>query len=171
MSKNSVMLKPLTNDAIGNDYACDLSVQDYGKKTPIEGVQIINLNLFVDDGGALAEIVRFDDDGNLQVIPQFKARQATFSQVLPGAIKAFHLHYNQEDVWFILPGDRVLIGLFDARKDSPTYKKEHAFRYGSRARTNSLFAARRSPWAGQCLAKTSAHDLFCQSMFQPGSTG
>lgn len=125
------MLKPLTKSAIGAEFDKDLSVQDYTKKPTIEGVQLINLNMFVDDGGALAEIVRFDNEGRLQLIPEFQVRQSTFSQVLPGVIKAFHLHYNQEDVWFILPGDRLLIGLFDARKDSPTYKKEMRFVMGA----------------------------------------
>jgi dTDP-4-dehydrorhamnose 3,5-epimerase len=125
------MLKPLTKSAIGAEYDKDLSVQDYTKKPTIEGVQLINLNMFVDDGGALAEIVRFDNEGRLQLIPEFQVKQSTFSQVLPGVIKAFHLHYNQEDVWFILPGDRLLIGLFDARKDSPTYKKEMRFVMGA----------------------------------------
>lgn len=125
------MLKPLSKDAIGTEYSRDLSLQDYSKKPSIEGVQIINLNLFVDDGGALAEIVRFDNEGNLQLIPEFKVKQTTFSQVLPGVIKAFHLHYNQEDVWFILPYDRLLIGLFDARKDSPTYQKSMRFVMGA----------------------------------------
>ena len=59
------MLKPLSKESIGLDYRADLSTQDYSKKIPIEGVQIINLNMFVDDGGSLAEIVRFDDNGNL----------------------------------------------------------------------------------------------------------
>ena len=68
------MLKPLTKDAIGGDYSSELSVQDYAKKVTIEGVQLINLNLFVDDGGALAEIVRFDDQGNLQILPEFKVQ-------------------------------------------------------------------------------------------------
>jgi len=125
------MLKPLTREAIGHDFLSDLSVQDYSKKPAIEGVRLINLNLFVDDGGSLAEIVRLDDQGNLEAIPEFKAKQSTFSQVLPGVIKAFHLHYNQEDVWFVLPGDRLLIGLFDARKDSPTYKKTMRFVMGA----------------------------------------
>jgi len=124
-------ITPLTKDCIGQEYADDLSVQDYSKKTPIEGVQLINLNLFVDDGGSLAEIVRLDNEGNLQLIPDFKARQTTFSQVLPGVIKAFHLHYNQEDVWFVMPYDRLLIGLFDARKDSPTYNKSMRFVMGA----------------------------------------
>lgn len=125
------MLRPLTKDAIGRQYSDDLSVQDYSKKPVIEGVQLINLNLFADDGGALAEVIRVDDNGNLQLIPEFKVRQSTFSQVVPGAIKAFHLHYNQEDVWFVLPYDRLLIGLFDARKDSPSYQKSMRFVMGA----------------------------------------
>jgi dTDP-4-dehydrorhamnose 3,5-epimerase len=128
---SSVILKPLTKDAIGTEYHDGLSVQDYTKKAPIEGVQLINLNLFVDDGGALAEIARFDDQGNLQLLPEFKVRQSTYAQVLPGTIKAFHLHYNQEDVWFVMPNDRLLIGLFDARKDSPTYNKSMRFVMGA----------------------------------------
>jgi dTDP-4-dehydrorhamnose 3,5-epimerase len=125
------MLKPLTKEAIGHDFCNDLSVQDYSKKTTIEGVQLINLNLFIDDGGHLAEVVRMDEQGNLQVLPEFKVRQSTYSQMLPGTIKAFHLHYNQEDCWFIIPSDRLLIGLFDARKDSPTYNKTMRFVLGA----------------------------------------
>lgn len=125
------MLKPLTKEAIGPNFANEISVQDYSKKVTIEGVQIITLNLFVDDGGALAEIVRLDEQGNLQVLPEFKVRQSTFSQMLPGTIKAFHLHYNQEDCWFIMPTDRLLIGLFDARKDSPTYNQTMRFVLGA----------------------------------------
>lgn len=125
------MLKPLNKDAIGSDYAKSLSIQDYSRKPVIDGVQIINLNLFIDDGGHLSEIVRFDENGNLQALPEFKVRQSTYSQMLPGVIKAFHLHYNQEDVWFILPDSRVLVGLFDARKDSPTYNKTMRFVLGA----------------------------------------
>ncbi len=104
------MIKPLTKEAIGNEFSSELSVQDYSKKPTIDGVQLINLNFFIDDGGHLAEVVRLDENGNLQVLPDFKVRQSTFSQMLPGTIKAFHLHYNQEDCWFFLPHDRLLIG-------------------------------------------------------------
>lgn len=126
-----LMLKPLTKESIGQEFNADISTQDYSKKPTIQGVQLIPLNMFVDDGGALAEIVRLDDNGNLQAIPEFKVKQSTFSQVLPGVIKAFHLHYNQEDVWFVLPCDRLLIGLFDARKDSPTYRHQMRFVMGA----------------------------------------
>jgi dTDP-4-dehydrorhamnose 3,5-epimerase len=134
-------LRPLTRDAIASEYSKELFVQDYSKKPTIDGVQIINLNMFVDDGGSLAEIVRVDDNGNLLVLPGFKVRQSTFSQMLPGTIKAFHLHYNQEDVWFINPTDRLLIGLFDARKDSPTYNASMRFVLGA-GRAQILFIPR-----------------------------
>ena len=82
------MLKPLSTAAIGLEYSHELSIQDYSKKTIIEGVQLIHLNLFVDDGGSLAEIVRLDENGHLQILPEFKVRQSTYSQVMPGAIQS-----------------------------------------------------------------------------------
>jgi dTDP-4-dehydrorhamnose 3,5-epimerase len=110
----------LTPEDLGADYRAVVSTQEYGKRTPIEGVKIIDLRLLIDDGGSFAELVRFDENGRLLAVPEFQVRQSSYSQVLPGAIKAFHLHYNQEDVWFVPPTDRLLIGLVDARKDSPT---------------------------------------------------
>jgi dTDP-4-dehydrorhamnose 3,5-epimerase len=135
------MLKPLTKDAIGKEYSNEITTQDYSKKLVINGVQIINLNLFVDDGGALAEIIRLDDKGHLLLIPEFKVCQSTFSQVFPNVIKAFHLHYNQEDVWFVLPYDRLLIGLFDTRKDSASYGKSMRFVLGA-GRAQALYIPR-----------------------------
>lgn len=135
------MIKPLSKEAIGNDFVADLSVQDYSKKPAIDGVQIIQLNLFVDDGGSLAEIIRMDDSGNSTLVPGFKVKQSNFSQLMPGTIKAFHLHYNQEDIWFVMPSDRVLVGLLDTRKGSPTYGKTMRFVLGA-GRAQALYIPR-----------------------------
>ncbi len=124
-------MQVLSKESIGEDYKKNLSVQDYTRKPTIEGVQIINNNLFVDDGGCFAELVRLNDNGNLMLFPEFKVKQSSYSQMMPNTIKAFHLHFNQEDVWFVLPSDRLLIGLFDARKDSPTYKNSMRFIMGA----------------------------------------
>lgn len=146
------MLNPLNLDAIGRHYHNELSVQDYTKKQPIDGVQIITLNLISDDGGALAEIARFDDQGRSQLFPEFNIKQATFSQILPGVIKAFHLHFNQEDLWFVMPYDRLLVGLLDARKDSPTYQQIMRFVMGA-GRAQLLYLPRgvahgmANPWS------------------------
>lgn len=110
----------LTLNQIGKEYRDQVSVQDYSKKPVIEGVKFIELRQMVDDGGSFLEVVRFNEDGSLESIPEFKPRQSSYSQVLPGAVKAFHLHFRQEDVWFIPPTDRLVLGLMDAREDSPT---------------------------------------------------
>ncbi len=117
------MSERLTPNAIGPDYAAHVSTQEYGRKTPIKDVQVMDLRLLIDDGGSFAELIRLDDTGKLLAIPTFQVRQSSYSLVLPGAVKAFHLHYNQEDVWFVPPTDRLIVGLLDVRADSPTYNQ------------------------------------------------
>jgi len=124
------MLTKLSEADLGQDFGPHLTTQQYGGGTRIEGVKLIDLRLMTDDGGSFAELVRLDEEGNLEAIPGFKVRQSSYSLVLPGAIKAFHLHFNQEDVWFVPPTDRLLIGLVDTRKDSPTYKATMRFVMG-----------------------------------------
>jgi dTDP-4-dehydrorhamnose 3,5-epimerase len=116
---------------IGPAYRELVSTQEYPKRRLIDGVQILDLRLLQDDGGSFAEIVRFDDTGHLLAIPEFQVRQSSYSLVLPGAIKAFHLHYNQDDVWFVPPSDRMLVGLVDTRAESPTYRETMRFVMGA----------------------------------------
>ena len=113
-------MEKLTPQSLAPEYAKAVSTQSYAKNTPVAGVQVLPLNLLTDDGGSFAELVRFDEKGCLLQIPSFQVRQSSYSLVLPGAIKAFHLHFNQEDVWFVPPTDRLLVGLLDCREDSPT---------------------------------------------------
>lgn len=97
-----------------------ITTQQYGGAPKIDGVRVIDLRLMVDDGGSFAELLRVDETGCIEGVPGFKVRQSSYSLVLPGAIKAFHLHYNQDDVWFVMPTDRLIVGLLDVRKGSPS---------------------------------------------------
>jgi len=110
----------LTPGDFADQFADELTTQGYGGGPRIDGVRVLDLRLLTDDGGSFAELVRLDESGRLEAIPDFKVRQSSYSLVLPGAIKAFHLHFNQEDVWFVPPTDRLLVGLVDARRDSAT---------------------------------------------------
>ena len=93
--------------------------QDYSPKQPIEGVEIIELRRFNDDGGSMTELGRFDG-GVHQLVAGFEARQMNFSLLEPLAIKAFHLHKRQTDVWYVPPSDKILLVLADVRAGSPT---------------------------------------------------
>lgn len=96
------------------------SRQSYGAKPRIDGVEVVELKRFVEEGGELAEVARLGEDGALAGVPGFRLRQANHSVVEPGAIKAFHVHFHQSDVWFVLPDAKLLVGLHDTREGSPT---------------------------------------------------
>jgi dTDP-4-dehydrorhamnose 3,5-epimerase len=99
--------------------AGDYGVQDYSPTAQIEGVEIIPLRRFNDDGGAMTELGRLDG-GCHQQVDGFEARQVNYSVMDPGVIKAFHLHKRQTDVWYVPPSDKILLVLADVRKGSPT---------------------------------------------------
>lgn len=94
-------------------------LQAYRPAATIEGVTLVPLARHADDGGSLTELARLTD-GRTEGVDGFTVRQVNFSELAPGAIKAFHLHVRQTDVWYVPPGDRMLIVLIDVRQGSPT---------------------------------------------------
>ena len=93
--------------------------QDYGAKKRIEGVEIVELKRFNDDGGSMTELGRLDQGVHKQ-LPGFVVRQVNYSVLEPLAIKAFHLHDRQTDVWYVPPSDKLLLVLADVRQGSAT---------------------------------------------------
>ena len=97
------------------------SVQDYSAQPAIQGVEIVELKRFSDDGGSLTELGRLSS-GIHTALPGFEVKQINYSEMDPGVIKAFHVHRRQTDVWFIPPSDKMLVVLVDVRSGSPTEK-------------------------------------------------
>jgi dTDP-4-dehydrorhamnose 3,5-epimerase len=95
------------------------TVQDYSAKPTIDGVEIVALRRFHDDGGAMTELARLTE-GGVDGLAGFQARQINYSVMEPQAIKAFHLHERQTDVWFVPPSDKILLVLGDVRRGSRT---------------------------------------------------
>jgi len=91
--------------------------QDYGSGTKIEGVEIIEIRRFNDDGGAITELGRLKAGMHAQ-LQGFEVKQFNYSEIDPGAIKAFHMHERQTDVWYVPPDDKLLLVLHDARSGS-----------------------------------------------------
>jgi dTDP-4-dehydrorhamnose 3,5-epimerase len=93
--------------------------QSYRPAPSIEGVEIVELKRFSDDGGSMTELTRLTS-GNPQAFKDFEIRQINYSEVEPGAIKAFHLHQHQTDIWYVPPSDRMLVVLLDVRQGAKT---------------------------------------------------
>ncbi len=95
-------------------------LQSYAAPPIIDGVHIVELKRFFDDGGSMTELVRLVNGGAAESLAGFTVRQVNYSEMEPGGIKAFHLHARQTDVWYVPPSDRMLILLLDVRETSPT---------------------------------------------------
>ena len=103
--------------------------QDYSKRPGIDGVALVDVRRFHDESGSMTELVRLEE-GRVKGLEGFVAVQLNFSTLEPGAIKAFHVHRRQTDVWFVPPSDRVLLLLVDTRQGSPTEGNRLRFTLG-----------------------------------------
>jgi dTDP-4-dehydrorhamnose 3,5-epimerase len=94
-------------------------LQSYGRSATIDGVALVPLTRHTDDGGSLTELARLTGAA-VDGLAGFTLRQVNFSELAPGAIKGYHVHVRQTDVWYVPPGDRMLIVLLDVRQGSAT---------------------------------------------------
>ena len=113
----------LTLKDIASDLQKDVFVQDYSKKNVIEGVKVVEVKRMAGEGGTFEDLIRLNETGHLELFPDIQVRQINRSTLLPGSIKAWHLHFKQEDVWYVAPEDHMILGLWDCRENSSTKGK------------------------------------------------
>lgn len=113
-------MKDLTADDMASAVKNAITIQDYSKQPVIDGVRITDVKRMSGQDGTFEDLLRVDDKGFLELFPGMQVRQINRSRLLPGAVKAWHLHYAQEDLWYIPPEDHMILGLWDTRESSPT---------------------------------------------------
>src|ERR1700687_854519 len=79
----------------------------------IHDVIVKKLITHSDDCGYSREALREDD----RILRHFRTSSNT--KTCPGVIKAFHWHYNQDDIWYVVDGMARVV-LYDRRPGSPT---------------------------------------------------
>lgn len=115
-------MNDLTLDDINDKIRPKVYTQSYLKKAIIDDVKIIDIPCHVGDDGDFIELMRIEQDGELEQLPGFKLAQISRTLLLPHSVKAWHLHFNQNEIWFVPPESRLLVGLWDVRKNSKTSK-------------------------------------------------
>jgi len=103
----------------------------YSKKSTIQGVILQEIKNIPGERGTFQELMRFNKKGESALFKNFQILQINRSLVLPGAIKAWHLHLQQEDIWYVPPESYFLVGLLDLRKKSPTSNLQMRFVMGA----------------------------------------
>ena len=79
----------------------------------INGVAIKQLKRWCDDRGFFTEVIKDGEETFHEV------KQTSYTETLPGVIKAFHWHKKQWDVWFVIKGMAQVV-LYDLREESET---------------------------------------------------
>lgn len=113
-------MKNLSLDDILIKSRQDVYVQDYSKKKIIDRVKIIEVKKWIGEDGTFEELTKINEHGVLEEFTDFKVKQINRSKILAGSIKAWHLHFKQEDVWYVPTEDHMILGLWDLRNDSDT---------------------------------------------------
>lgn len=114
MKSSFLTIKDIDEKNLGKIYR-----QKYLKTSFIEGVKLIDLKNIPCEEGDFSEIVRLYK-GRLKDLPDFEVVQINRTQLLPGSIKAWHLHFKQDFIWYVSPFDHLFVGLWDLRKKSKT---------------------------------------------------
>lgn len=113
-------MNDLSDDAIDAKLRGNVYEQDYSPKPTIDGVKIVKIRNFVGENGDFSELVRVTPEGDLEALPGFRLRQVNRSKQYTKAIKAWHLHYKQDEMWYVPPDEHLLLGLWDVREGSVT---------------------------------------------------
>lgn len=106
---------------IDSKYSSNITTQSYGTKPRIEGLQYLELPWHSDDGGNFTEIFRVKENQLEGLAEPFTVKQVSMSVLVPGTIKAYHLHFKQDDLWYVPPFQRLLVNLHDVREGSATF--------------------------------------------------
>lgn len=115
------MFKTLTLADISQKIAKKIYTQNYAPLITIKDVLMLPLTNHISEEGDFGEIMRIGKDGNVENIPDFQINQINRTKLFPGSIKAWHLHFAQDEIWYISPEDTIFVGLWDIRQKSPTH--------------------------------------------------
>lgn len=95
---------------IGENKYANIYQMEYGGGSHIEGVHIIPLKETALEKNSFEQIIKLKD-GIIEAIPHFRVTQINRVCLLPGTIKAWHLHFMQDEIWYVHRSDRLIVGL------------------------------------------------------------
>lgn len=117
------MDKPLTLDDVDETVRPKVYTQNYSSKEAIDGVKIIQLKTIVGEEGDFTELMRLDKNGGFEQLSGFHVGQINRSTQFSGSVKAWHMHLEQDELWYVPEESHLVAGLWDVRKGSKTFGK------------------------------------------------
>lgn len=93
----------------------------------IEGVKVEPYWFWADDRGHFLEVARLSQGMAAEFPPA--TTQVSAALTFPAAIKAFHFHRHQTDLWVVVQG-MFQVALVDLREGSATFGRKNTFYVG-----------------------------------------
>jgi dTDP-4-dehydrorhamnose 3,5-epimerase len=132
--------------------------QEYSKSKLIDGVQLVNVKNITGEDGNFSEILRINEKGGLELFPDFKLAQINRTSQMGNTIKAWHVHFYQDEIWYVAPNFHLFVGLWDLRKDSPTCGMTNRISLG--ANNSQLLYIPRGVAHGSAVISNSSVNLY-----------
>ena len=98
----------------------------------IDGVMVKDLVRHPDERGFFEEMIRVSDTFFAEGFGQ-----VSHSYMLPGVVKAWHIHTTQVDWWYVVRGT-IKMALYDKREKSRTYQELDEFTLGDSEGKNKI---------------------------------
>lgn len=114
---------PFTIEDIDEKIRPKVYTQIYSPDQLIDGIKIIQLKSAGGEEGDFCELMRLNSEGEFEQLPGFKVAQINRSTQFPGSVKAWHLHYRQDELWYVPEESHLVAGLWDIRKRSKTFNQ------------------------------------------------
>jgi dTDP-4-dehydrorhamnose 3,5-epimerase len=131
----------------------------------IHGVILKELITHTDERGYFREIIRVTDDFFKEGFGQLST-----SLMYQGIVKAWHIHQKQIDWWYV--GSGVLkVGLYDTRKDSPTYKQTMEILMGDNQPARVLRIPPGVAHGCKCISGPAALFYLTSTVYDPADEG
>jgi len=112
--------KQINLEDIAEDIRPTIYTQDYSKDDHIDDVKVITLKNHPGEDGDFCELLKLNIDAEVEGLTGFKLVQINRAKLNPRSIKAWHLHFKQDEMWYVVPDDHLFVGLWDVRKNSRT---------------------------------------------------
>lgn len=113
-------MSDLTMEDVDETVRSKIYTQSYTTTPKIEGVRIIPVENHLGEDGDFSEIIRLNEKGELHNVSGFKLVQVNRTYLFSKSVKAWHVHFKQDEIWYLPPIHSLFVGLWDIRKNSPT---------------------------------------------------
>lgn len=117
-------------------------MQDYTSKPTIDGVSIVTLKNMSGEDSDFSELLRINPQGESEQFPGFHVAQINRSTQIPGSVKAWHIHFAQDELCVRRRRITTHDGAMGCPKKFPHVWRNYAYTYGGKLSSDGIYSSK-----------------------------